>query len=496
MKEGRLKPVDGLSVKEMFEIKKGMTFDDFLLLPGYVDFSYENVNLSFELAKGLKVNVPIISSPMDTVTEDRTAIALALSGGLGVIHYNNTIKEQAQLVSNVKQFKNGFIVNPVVLSPQHTIKDVHRIKKERGFTGIPITEDGTLATRLVGMVSRRDIDCIEDHNLSLSSVMMTDLIVAQEGTSLKEANRILRESKKGKLPIVNPEGHLVSLISRQDWIKNKDFPLSAKDENNSLLVGAAISTREEDRERLDELVKRGVNFVIIDSAQGYTVYQINMIRHIKKKYPNLPVVAGNVVTQEQANGLLDEGADVLRVGMGAGSICTTQEVMACGRSQAVAIYKVAQVAQKRKAKVIADGGIASIGHMMKALSLGANMLMMGSMLAGTEESPGATIYRKGVRVKVYRGMASLDALQDGGEKRYEQEKSDLKVSQGVSGFVASKGSLYDILPYYLKGLRQAFQDIGCQSLKILHQKLRDETLRFDLRTISAQKEGRVHDLLD
>ncbi len=488
--------MDGFSADELLLGPIGLTYDDLIFLPGYIDFSHNDVCLRTQLTRNISLNSPFVSSPMDTVTETCTAIALALQGGIGILHYNNTIAEQAAMVRQVKRYENGFITDPVVLSPEHTIADVDQIKIEYGFSGIPVTQDGTLQSPLVGIVTNRDIDLIADRSTLLKDVMTIDLITAQESISLDEANTILKQSKRGKLPIVNQQGLLVSLIARQDLIKNKDFPYAAKGADKHLLVGAAISTHEQDKDRLAALVQEGLNVVVIDSSQGNSSFQIDMIRYIKKTYSNLDVIAGNIVTQEQAENLIKAGADALRIGMGPGSICTTQETMACGRSQGTSVYRMSQYVYKKGIPTIADGGIASTGHMMKALGLGASTVMMGSMLAGAEESPGEYFYKDGVKLKTYRGMASAEAMKEGGDKRYFNETAKVKVTQGVSGAVADRGSLYKLLPYYVQGLKQSLQDLGFKDLRALHRALYKGVLRMQQRSLSAQREGNVHDIYD
>ncbi len=487
-------PLDGLTGENIFSKGHGYTYDDFILLPGFIDFAVEDAVLETNLTRNISLKSPLSSSPMDTVTESRMAIAMALLGGIGFIHYNNTIQEQANEVRKVKRFKNGFITDPIVLSPNHRIADIDRIKRQQGYSGIPITEDGSLGSKLVGIVTNRDIDFVQDRDTLLSEVMTTHLITAQEGVSLEEANRILQESKKGKLPIVDKQFRMVTLISRTDLLKNRDYPLASKGIDKRLLVGAALSTRPEDRDRLEALVKEGLNVVVIDSSQGNSTYQIDMINHIKYHYPQLEVIAGNIVTAAQAKNLIDAGADGLRIGMGAGSICTTQKVMAVGRPQATAVFQTAQYAKDFGVPVIADGGIANIGHIIKALSLGASAVMMGGMLAGTEEAPGEYFYKDGVRLKKYRGMGSVEAMNEGGAKRYFADKEKIKVAQGVSGSVVDKGSLLSYVPYLLQGLRQGFQDIGTRNIRELHAALYNGDLRFELRTHAAQAEGDVHHL--
>ena len=489
-----MKKRDGYSARELFDSTFGLAYNDFIILPGYIDFLPDNVNLETRLTRNITIKKPLISSPMDTVTESKMAISLALLGGIGIIHYNNTIEKQVKEVQRVKRYENGFIMEPIVLSPHHTIADVDRIKEHYHFSGIPITETGQLHSKLVGIVTNRDMDFEKDRNRKLHELMTTDLVTAPQGISLSDANKLLRASKKGKLPIVDDQGNLIALMSRNDLLTNKEFPMASKDERKQLRVGAAISTQKEAKERLEELVKTGVDVVIIDSAQGNSIYGIDIIKYSKQRYPELEVIGGNVVTEEQCENLLKAGADALRIGMGPGSICTTQTTMACGRSQATAVYRCAKYARQYDVPVIADGGIANLGHIAKALAIGASATMMGSMFAGTEEAPGEYFYEDGVRQKRYRGMASVEALQKGGGKRYFSEDEKIRVAQGVSGSVVDKGSLFDYVPYLIQGLKHAFQDIGKRNIPELHDALYAEELRFEGRSMSAQTEGGVHNM--
>ncbi|MBI3911669.1 MAG: IMP dehydrogenase [Armatimonadetes bacterium] len=488
-------PLDGLDAATLFSSGAGLTSDDVIILPGYIDFPRSEVCLDTHVTRNLRLKRPIVSSPMDTVTETKMAIALALLGGLGIIHYNNTVEEQAEMVRKVKRFENGFITDPVVLSPRHTITDVDGIKQTAGFSGIPITQDGTPRSRLVGIVTNRDIDFEKDRSRPLEEVMTTDLVTAPRGVTLSEANKILRASKKGKLPVVDEDFRLVALVARSDLLKNLNFPDASKDARKQLLVGAAVSTRDEDRDRVDALANAGVNVIVVDAAQGHSLYQQRMIAYIKGHYPEIDVIGGNVVTAQQAETLIHAGADALRVGMGPGSICITQNMMAVGRAQATAVYCVASHARRFGVPVIADGGINGIGPMAKALALGASAVMLGYLLAATQEAPGEYFYEDGLRVKRYRGMASLEAMAVGGAKRYLAESDEaVKVPQGVSGTVVDKGSLHDYLPYLMQGLCHAFQDMGCCDIPSLHAALHEGRLRFERRTSAANREGTVHSL--
>ncbi|TCD66212.1 inosine-5'-monophosphate dehydrogenase [Steccherinum ochraceum] len=520
---------DGLSVEELMDerLHGGLTYNDFLMLPGKIDFGAQEVITETRITRNVVLKTPFLSSPMDTVTEGEMAISMALLGGIGVIHHNQSPAAQAAMVRAVKRHENGFINDPVVFSPTHLVEDVLDVKERLGFSGIPITDTGSLGGKLLGIVTNRDVQFASPAT-PLSEVMTTDLVTAPEGITLLEANEILRVSKKGKLPLVDKTGRLTSLLARSDLLKNQTYPLASKrPESKQLYAAAAIGTRPHDRDRLALLVEAGLDIVVLDSSQGNSIFQVEMIRWIKATYPKVEVIAGNVVTREQAASLIAAGADGLRVGMGSGSICITQEVMAVGRPQATAVYAVAQFASQFGVPVIADGGIGNVGHIVKALALGAGAVMMGGLLAGTTEAPGEYFYHEGKRVKAYRGMGSIEAMEQGkpvppsakvngvnqkpGHKdsnrqkkeqihanaataRYFSESSAVKVAQGVSGDVQDKGSVKAFLPYLYAGLQHSFQDMGIKSVDELQSGVKAGSVRFELRTASAQVEGGVHGL--
>ncbi|EJU05945.1 IMP dehydrogenase [Dacryopinax primogenitus] len=516
---------DGLSLSDLHASPSGIgTYDDFLLLPGHINFQATEVSTRTQITRNVSLNTPFMSSPMDTVTETEMAISMALMGGIGVVHHNQPAASQAAMVRAVKRHENGFITSPVCLTPAHVVANVLDIKERLGFCGIPITDTGELGGKLLGLVTRRDVQ-FRPPTTPLHEVMTTEVVTAPEGVTLAEAQHLLRENKKGKLPIVDASGRLKSLLARSDLLKNQTYPMASKHpQTKQLFCAAAIGTRPADKDRLALLVDAGLDIVVLDSSQGNSSFQIEMIKWIKATYPKLEVIAGNVVTREQAANLIAAGADALRVGMGSGSICITQEVMAVGRPQATAVYAVAEFAGRFGVPVIADGGIGNVGHVAKALALGAGAVMMGSLLAGTTEAPGEYFWHDGKRVKTYRGMGSLEAMEQrasssssagksGGAangvgvkqalkgpvenaatSRYFSESSAVKVAQGVSGDVQDKGSVKPFLQYLHAGLQHSMQDMGLRSVPELRRGVGSGQVRFEKRTVNGVVEGGVHGL--
>ncbi|BCR85250.1 putative IMP dehydrogenase [Aspergillus chevalieri] len=503
---------DGLDVDTLLDSNEhgALTYNDFLILPGHIGFPASDVTLDTPVTKRIALKAPLVSSPMDTVTEHNMAIHMALLGGLGVIHHNCSAEDQAEMVRKVKRYENGFILDPVVLSPKATVGEAKDLKSKWGFGGFPVTENGTLRSKLIGMVTSRDIQFHPTLDDPVTAIMATDLVTAPAGTTLAEANDVLRSSKKGKLPIVDGEGNLVSLLSRSDLMKNLHYPLASKlPQSKQLICAAAIGTREEDKTRLKLLVEAGLDIVILDSSQGNSIFQIAMIKYIKENYPEIDVIGGNVVTREQAASLIAAGVDGLRIGMGSGSACITQEVMAVGRPQAISVRSVSHFAARFGVPCIADGGVQNVGHIVKGLAMGASTVMMGGLLAGTTESPGEYfVSNEGQLVKAYRGMGSIAAMEDkkagagskdskasnAGTARYFSEKDRVLVAQGVAGSVLDRGSVTKFIPYLVTGVQHSLQDIGVKSLEALHDGVNDGTVRFEVRSASAQTEGNVHGL--
>jgi IMP dehydrogenase len=475
----------------------GYSYDDVILMPGFIDFPVEAVDISSNFTRNIRLKLPLVSAPMDTITESTMAINMALLGGIGIIHHLQTIEEQVEKVLKVKRYENGFIDDVFVLGPNDPISKIDQVKSAMGFSTVPITENGRIGSRLIGIVSRVDIDYIEDRTTLLSAVMTRNLITGTTPITLTEANDMLRSKKLTHLPIVNSEYQLVSLVCRNDLKKIQEFPNTCRDSNGNLMVGASVPSNSEDAwERCLALAQAGVNALVLDADQGDTDVQVDLIKRLKGCFPQIEVVAGNVVSIRQAHNLLEAGADALRVGMGVSSIGTSNDVIAVGRAQATAVYRVARYAMENYSiPVIADGGVSNSGHIMKALALGGSSVMLGSMLAGTSETPGNYFYHQGsTKVKSYRGSRSASALKDLAN-RNGHVYSSRPLSQGLNAVVLDKGSIHKLIPYHIQGVRHGMQDIGAKSIHDLHGQLRRGELRMEVRSGAAIREGNVHDLI-
>ena len=421
-------------------VKEGITFDDVLLIPGYSQVIPNQVDISTYLTKTIKLNIPMMSAGMDTVTESRMAIAMARQGGIGIIHKNMSIEEQAEEVDKVKRSENGVITDPFSLSPEHTLADADALMSKFKISGVPITEN----KKLVGIITNRDLKFETDMTKKIKESMTSEgLVTAKEGITLDEAKNILAKARKEKLPIVDDNYNLVGLITIKDIEKTIKYPLSAKDEQGRLLCGAGVGITANVLDRVKELVSAKVDVVVLDSAHGHSENVLKCLRMIKENYPDLQVIAGNVATGEACKALIESGADCVKVGIGPGSICTTRVVSGIGVPQITAIMDCYEVAKTYGIPIIADGGIKYSGDMTKAIAAGANVCMMGSIFAGCDEAPGEFEIFQGRKFKVYRGMDSIAAMENGSKDRYFQTDAKKLVPEGVEGRVAYKGRLED-----------------------------------------------------
>ena len=467
-------------------IKDGITFDDILLVPNYSNVLPHQVSLQTQLTKTITLNIPMMSAGMDTVTEARMAVAIARQGGIGIIHKNMSISEQAEEVDKVKRSENGVITDPFFLSPEHYVYDANELMAKYRISGVPITE----GTKLVGIITNRDLRFETNHNRKIKEVMTSEnLITAEEGTDLAKAKEILSKHRIEKLPIVDKEGNLKGLITIKDIEKAILYPQAAKDAQGRLLVGAAVGVTGDVLERVDALVKSKVDVITVDTAHGHSQGVINTVKLIKSKYPELQIIAGNVATAEATVALIEAGADAVKVGIGPGSICTTRVVAGVGVPQITAVEDCAKAAAPYGVPVIADGGIKYSGDIVKAIGMGANVCMMGSMLAGCEESPGATELYQGRKYKVYRGMGSIAAMENGSKDRYFQNDAKKHVPEGVEGRVAYKGYLADTVFQMIGGLRAGMGYAGASTIEELKEKA-----TFVRITSAGLKESHPHDI--
>ncbi|MFA5575360.1 MAG: IMP dehydrogenase [Brumimicrobium sp.] len=457
-----------MAIRDINKTREGLTFDDILLVPAHSGVHPRNVKIQSKISKNIKVNTPVISAAMDTVTESSMAIAIAQSGGIGVIHKNMSIEEQAHQVRKVKRSESGLIIDPIILLENAIVMDALNLMKENHIGGIPVVDK---EKHLKGIVTNRDLRFEKNLSRPITEVMTkVGLVTGNAGTDLVEAEDILQEHKIEKLPIVDSDNKLIGLITYRDIIKIKEHPNSCKDEFGRLRVAAAVGVTEDTIERVDALVKAGVDAVIIDTAHGHTLSVVEKLKAVKAKYDNIDVIVGNVATAEAAKFLVDAGADAVKVGIGPGSICTTRIIAGVGVPQITAINDVARALEGTDVPVIADGGIRYTGDIVKAIAAGADAVMLGSMFAGTEESPGDTIIYQGRKFKTYRGMGSIEAMEKGSKDRYfqaETEDSKKLVPEGISGRVPYKGNVEEIVYQIVGGLRAGMGYCGAPTIEKL-----------------------------
>jgi IMP dehydrogenase len=469
--------------------KEGLTFDDVLLLPAKSEVLPKDVNISVELTDSIKLNVPVISAGMDTVTEAEMAIAMARQGGLGIIHKNMSIEQQAEQVDKVKRSESGVISDPFFLTPDHQVFSAEHLMGKYRISGVPIVNNEQ-EQKLVGILTNRDLRFIQDYSIQISDVMTKEnLVTAPVGTTLDEAEKILQQYKIEKLPLIDQEGTLKGLITIKDIEKVIEFPNSAKDDQGRLLVGAAVGIAKDTLTRVEHLVKAHVDVIVIDTAHGHSAGVLSIVREIREAYPTLNIVAGNVATAEATRELIEAGADVVKVGIGPGSICTTRVVAGVGVPQITAVYDCATEARKHGKSIIADGGIKYSGDIVKALAAGGHAVMLGSLLAGTSESPGETEIFQGRRFKVYRGMGSVSSMEKGSKDRYFQEENKKFVPEGIEGRIPYKGPLADTLYQLIGGLRSGMGYCGTKDLYELR-----EQAQFIKMTGAGLRESHPHDV--
>ena len=467
-------------------IGDGITFDDVLLVPGYSEVIPNDVNLETYLTKKIKLNVPLMSAGMDTVTEYRMAIAMARQGGIGIIHKNMSIAAQAEEVDKVKRSENGVITDPFYLSPKHTLRDADNLMAKFRISGVPITENG----KLVGIITNRDLKFETDYSKKIKDSMTSEgLVTAREGITLEEAKDILALARKEKLPIVDEQNNLKGLITIKDIEKQIKYPMSAKDSQGRLLCGAAVGVTPDITDRVDELVKAKVDCVVIDTAHGHSANVLKTFKLIKEKYPDLQVIAGNVATASGTKAMIEMGVDAVKIGIGPGSICTTRVVAGIGVPQITAIMQAYEAAKVAGIPVIADGGIKYSGDITKAIAAGANVCMMGSIFAGCDESPGEFELYQGRKYKVYRGMGSIAAMENGSKDRYFQANAKKLVPEGVEGRVAYKGTVEDTVFQLLGGLRSGMGYVGAKTIEELKEK--GEFVKI---SAASLKESHPHDI--
>ncbi|MFD2614445.1 IMP dehydrogenase [Paenibacillus gansuensis] len=467
--------------------KEGLTFDDVLLIPRKSETLPREVDVSTRLSEYVKLNIPLISAGMDTVTESKLAIAIAREGGIGIIHKNMSVQQQAEEVDRVKRSESGVITNPFSLTPDHHVYDAESLMGKYRISGVPIVNG---ENKLVGIITNRDMRFVHDYSMKISEVMThKELVTAPVGTTLQQAEHLLQKHKIEKLPLVDEHNELKGLITIKDIEKAIQFPNAAKDRHGRLVVGAAVGISKDTFERADALVQAGIDVLVVDSAHGHHINILNTVRKLRETYPELTIIAGNVATGEATRDLIEAGASVVKVGIGPGSICTTRVIAGIGVPQVTAIYDCATVAREYNVPIIADGGIKYSGDIVKAIAAGASAIMIGSIFAGTEESPGEQEIFQGRRFKVYRGMGSMGAMKEGSKDRYFQENENKLVPEGIEGRVPYKGPLADTIHQLIGGLRSGMGYCGTKSI----EELKNDT-QFTRITGAGLRESHPHDV--
>lgn len=451
---------------------EGITFDDVLLMPAKCSIDYEDIDLCSQLTKKIKIKIPIVSSAMDTVTEARLAIAVAQLGGIGIIHRNLNIEEQAREIEKVKRYEGSIVSKPVTVKPDDTIQKIQSMRKQHGVSGFPVVTDDN---KLIGIITNRDMKFVTNLNKKVKELMTRKVITAKENISLKKAQQLFVRYKIEKLPVVDEKNELTGLITAKDIIHNRQYPDASKDSKGRLMVGAAVSDNTDSFEREEALAEKSIDIFVVDKAHGYTDRIINKIKYLKKKFNNVQIIAGNIVSEEGTEALINAGADAVKIGIGPGSICTTRIISGVGVPQITAVMQAVKTAKKHNIPIISDGGIQYSGDIVKALAAGAASVMLGNLLAGVEESPGELVYYRGKSYKVYRGMGSLEAMKQGSKSRYFQSKEidyEKLIPEGIEGQIPYRGSLSGVVYQLVGGIKSGMMYTGCKDIKELQKKAR------------------------
>jgi len=467
----------------------GITFDDVLLMPSKCAINYEDLDLTSQLTRHIKIKIPIISSAMDTVTEARLAIAIAQLGGMGIIHRNLPVEEHARQIEKVKRYESYMVSRPITVKPDDTIQKIQMMRKQHGVSGFPVVNNNN---KLVGIITNRDVKFTMNLKKKVKELMTKNVITANKGISLKDAQQLFIKYKIEKLPVINNKKELVGLITAKDIIHDRHYPDASKDSHGRLMVGAAVDDTVSSFSREEALAEKGVDIFVVDKAHGYTNRIINKIKYLKKKFKDIQVIAGNTVSEEGTKSLIKAGADAVKIGIGPGSICTTRIISGVGVPQITAVVQSYKASKKHKVPIISDGGIKYSGDIVKALSAGASTVMLGNLLAGVEESPGELVHYRGKSYKVYRGMGSLGAMKQGGKSRYFQEKEidyEKLIPEGIEGQIPYRGSLSGVIYQLIGGIKSGMMYTGCKNIQDLQKKA-----KFIKISSAAIRESHTHDV--